>query len=157
MLKKIITWLAAGYIEEAQKFGYNQVKEEERLARANIQQSIISMATGKKIIYCSNEWEDPIFAVVRGVTHVTKARVPMLICINVLTNENVYVDLQSFYYSDPRMVEAILKLNPFERWNLRVGTNAIASANMWSKQYAPRKPITPAFVITRKLKAVGFI
>ena len=53
-----------------------------------------------------------------------------------------------------QMIDAILKLTPFERWNLSVGKEYVD--NMWSKTYPPEKELTPPDVLRESLKTVGF-
>ncbi len=160
MFKKLIKWLAKDIIqrteEKAAVAGYNLAKQEIQDNKRIDLEFSMKEAIGKKIIYCSNEWTDPLFAIVTGVTHVTLAQQPMLTCTNVITGEESIVHPGSFYYADELLTLAILKLNPFERWNMSVGKLSHMT-NMWNKWYPPKEKITDPIVLEDKLREVGFL
>ena len=153
MFRKLIRFLAKKQIDDA--FIAGAIDRERRQYREKLETNLFSIRDdfGKKVIYCSNEWEDPIFAVIYGVAYITAAKVPMAKGLNVLTGEEVMLDPGSYHYADTKMVDAILKLNPFERWNIGM---RYKYENMWSKAY-PNGPITEPEVLRNKLKELGFI
>jgi hypothetical protein len=160
MFKKIIKWLAKDIIQRTEKkaavAGYNLAKREIEDNKKTDLEFLMKEAIGKKIIYCSNEWTDPLFAIITGVTHVTLAQQPMLTCTNVITGEESIVHPGSFYYTDELLTLVILKLNPFERWNMSVGKLSHMT-NMWNKRYPPKEKITDPIVLEDKLREVGFL
>jgi hypothetical protein len=156
MIEKFVKWLAKEYISSATKNGYNSAKKEIVDQKQNILEFEIQESLGKKIIYCPNEWEDPMFAIVTGVDYVTLSKAPMITCKNVLTSEASMVFPGSFYYADELLTLSILKLNPFERWNLSVGKLAHMN-NMWQKGYQPNHIINSAERLEQKLREVGFM
>ncbi len=156
MIEKFVKWLAKKHISNATQNGYNRAKKEIEDHKQIILDFEIKESLGKKIIYCSNEWEDPMFAIVTGVTYVTLSKTPMIACRNVLTNEDSMVFPGGFYYADELLTLSILKLNPFERWNLSVGKLAHMT-NMWQKWYKPNSVITPTKILETKLRKVGFL
>ncbi len=83
----------------------------------------LNKSIGEKIIYCPNTWQDPIFAVILTVNNVND-QVYFLIR-NVLTDEKSIITLGSFFYTNELLTLSILKLNPFERWNLAIGRLSI--------------------------------
>lgn len=156
MFEKFIRWIAQEYINKAFTDGHwMKQKEYQDNKRINLEFRI-KESIGKKIIYCSNEWEDPIFGIVSGVDFITKAKSPMLVIKNILTGDVSLIDPTSYLDADEQMVEAILKLNPFERWNIATGTS-ITTSNMWSKSYESGVELMPTEVIRKKLKEANFI
>jgi len=157
MFEKFITWLAQEQIRKAvsqviARFSYEKVKDIE--SRDKIIEFEIDNAQGKKIIYCSNEWEDPTFAIVTGSTTVTKALQPMLVAKNVLTDEEVYIHPGTYYMADELLTMTIIGLNPFQRWNLTTGKTR---SNMWFKGYMPTTPLTESWILEDKLRSCGFL
>lgn len=160
MFEKLIKWFAKDLIQKTEEkaaiAGYNLAKQEiEDNKRIDLEFSM-KEAIGKKIIYCSNEWSDPLFAIVTGITHVTLSQQPVLACKDVITGEDSIVYPGSFYYADELLTLTILKLNPFERWNMSVGKLSHMT-NMWNKWYPPKESITDSIVLESKLREVGFL
>lgn len=131
-----------------------QVEKEEERQRIEI--SIMEDSIGRKVIYCSNEWEDPLFGIITGVATFTRAGNAMYVVQNVLTKQTHYCFNGTLHCSDEKMVDAILKLNPFERWNMNLAKGYLAP-NMWEKSYPPIKGPTDPALLKQKLKDANFI
>lgn len=153
MLRRVIEILTNKKTRDAQRESWALLIKEQKDTKERILQFEIQDAQGKKIIYCSNEWEDPLFGVVIGVEYVTLAKQPMLVVECALTKRIGFVHPGSYYIADEAMVDCILKLNPFERWNMFARNQ---SYNMWTKGY-PNGPITEPTELKKQLKASGFI
>lgn len=160
-------WLAQDEIQKI-KFEANskaELKETEReKSKLIIQEYEVEYVMGKKIIYCSNEWSDPGFGTVVGLEYHTGGDVLMLKCKNALyghpgfmnTEEFFYVMLGTYLIADELMTNAVLKLNPFERWNLTTG-KSISVSNLWTKWYPEKKELFHPFVLEKALREVGFM
>lgn len=97
------------------------------------------------------------------VEYHTTSSVPMLKCKNALyghpgfiTEEFFYVKLGTYLIADELMTNAVLKLNPFERWNLTTG-KSFTTSNMWVKWYPEKKELSHPFVLEKALREVGFM
>lgn len=127
MFEKFIKWLAQKYIVNSFNDGY-RLKEKQISDDACIFLDFqLKRSINKKIIYCSNEWEDPIFGIVNGFKLFGNLQKPFLSVKNILTNEICYIDCNSYLTADFKMVQTILKLDPFERWNLTTDTDGVNS------------------------------
>lgn len=106
---------------------------------------------GKKVIIITNEWEDPIFGTV--IFYPEKGVEDLIAIQNALSPNTfpIFISPSSVILADDYMVEAILKLNPFERWNIRNRSGM----NMWSKGY-PLGSITDSETLKGKLQEAGF-
>jgi hypothetical protein len=153
MWERFLTWLASSYIEQASAVGARKAIEEKYKENEKIQIFSLESDIGKKVIYCSNEWEDPFFGTMKGVTFVTQAKQPMGVAVNALTGEETMLHPDGYMYADEKMVDCVLKLNPFERWNIH---KRGATDHMWSKWYA-NGDITDGELLKSKLIEVGFI
>lgn len=157
-------WLAQDEIQKI-KFEANSKAEQKETERKEskliVQECEIEYAMGKKVIYCSNEWTDPDFGTVVGYEE--WRGVPMLKCKNALyghsgsiTEEFFYVMLGTYFIADELMTNVVLKLNPFERWNLKTGRN-VSTTNMWAKWYPQEKELFHPIVLKTTLREVGFM
>lgn len=81
----------------------------------------IKKSIGKKVIFCPNEWQDPVFVTVDNIIYVSMSDNPMAVGVDVLTGQQVCLFADTYYPADARMIKTILKLDPFERWNMSVG------------------------------------
>jgi hypothetical protein len=163
LFNKFVLWLADDHIRAARRLAYAAHETKATQRREEIQKFEIENAMGKKIIYCSNEWTDPDFGTVVGVEYFTKDNNLILKCKNALfgvQGHNVedffYVMLGTYFMADELMTNAILKLNPFERWNLRTGTSVTVS-NMWGKWYPEKKQLTHPSTLENNLRKAGFM
>ena len=156
MFEKFIKKIAEKYISKAAISGYNLAKKEAEDNRRIDFDYQVTNAIGKKIIYCPNEWCDPLFAVVTGLSDITNSSTPMLTCKNVITDEESFVSLGTFHYADELLTLTILKLNPFERWNMTISKLA-HMRNMWQKYYPHKKELTDSMILEDKLREVGFL
>lgn len=119
MFEKFIKWLAREQISTAYKLGilneqerrYNEIKNTDWL----ISRSLI----GKFVIYTSNEWEDPVIGLVTRVDGITLANSPALIINDIISGEERMVLSSHVYDYAPETLDAILKLDPYQRWNLK--------------------------------------
>jgi len=128
-------------------------KDREEMARS-LNENNVSMLMGSKGIYIPNEWVDPAFFVITHAEYITQAAHPVYGYKNVLTGEKGYALMGTILPADEKMVKAILKLDPFERWNICTSRNTLS--NMWSKSY-PLGDITDSDTLLKQLKEVGFI
>lgn len=153
MFKKIIKYLAKTYIDQAYLKGIRDEKITRQKDHVDCDVFSIQEDIGKSVIYCSNEWEDPDFIVITGITYVTAAKQPMAVGTNVLTSEEAWLHPRSYYYADKEMLDCILKLNPFERWNMSAKNQG---CNLWNKWY-PKGEITDPNILKQKLLDVDFV
>ena len=130
---------------EQQRCADSKSKIEEYLARDWI---------GRKGIFIPNEWVDPNFFTVTGVTNISRGSQLVHTYVDALTGKEGIALIGTVLPADELMVKALLKLNPFERWNMCSSKNT--TVNMWSKNY-PLEEITDSEVLYRKLKDVNFI
>lgn len=160
IISTLISKLASKQIELAKiraindgiKIGIRKyVKEKEE--RLEIQYNTSDV--GRKIIHCSNEWEDPHFGIIVGTEKITASDYLMVKSKNVLTGEINHIFPESFFYADELLTLAILKLNPFERWNMSIGKLSHMSL-MWNKYYQ-KEQITPTRELEFKLRKCGFL
>lgn len=130
----------------------NRLSQHEHERRLNSQIALAETCVGEKVIYCSNEWQDPIFGTVNSFEIITNS--VFLNIKNVLDGEIYTQHVGSVLKADEKMVRAVLKLDPFERWNLTAGK--VLCSNMWEKSYQ-NKEITAPHILLKKLLEVGFI
>lgn len=164
MLKQILFKLLNKEIEQikdrAYKQGYidggNHFYREQNAERLRVKEIVMKGNIGKKVIYTSNEWEDPTFAIIEGLEAFHNVDGLMYKGRNVLTNETVYFFEGTVYLADEKMVDCVLKLDPFERWNIKAAREHVDN-NMWSKWYPPQKSVTDPEILKQKLKEVNFI
>lgn len=149
MIKQFFT----KYLDKKWNAGYYQRILDERERHDFTKEIMLQDAIGKKVIYCSNEWVDPDFVIIDG--YETFGSQKLMIGKEVITNRRVVLHLGSVYLADEKMVKAILKLDPFERWNMSAGKTLLN--NMWEKTYPPREELTPPDVLETKLREKGFI
>jgi hypothetical protein len=134
---------------------HQQIEEQKENLR-NAELSVMQDWIGQKVIYCSNEWEDPLFGTIVAITSFNNTSCPMYVIEDVFGDSPRYCFNGTLYYADEKMVDAILKLNPFERWNMNLARGYLET-NMWSKSYPPSAPLTDPIVLKQKLKEAGFI
>jgi hypothetical protein len=119
MFERLIKWLARNYIREAINLAIHQ-----RTAVINIENYELNVylylsQVGKRVIYTSNEWEDPVIGKVIRVDYITKARCPVLVVADVLSGEERIILTDQVYEYSPEILDAILKLSPYQRWNMK--------------------------------------
>jgi hypothetical protein len=134
---------------------YEAVQTEQQLiANVRAQQKVYEIKSwlGKKVIILTNEWEDPVFGIVRFYP-MLKGGEDLIAIQDVLNPDGdpIFTLPSSILPADDKMIEAILKLNPFERWNMRNRSGI----NLWSKNY-PLGPTTDSKTLARKLQKAGF-
>lgn len=164
MLKQILFKLLNKEIEQikdrAYKQGYidggNHFYREQNAERLRVKEIVMKGNIGKKVIYTSNEWEDPTFAIIEGLEAFHNVDGFMYKARDVLNNQTVYFFEGTIYLADERMVDCVLKLDPFERWNIKASKTYLGD-HMWSKRYPPKKQVTDSAVLKQKLKEINFI
>lgn len=164
MLKQILFKLLNKEIEQikdrAYKQGYidggNHFYREQNAERLRVKEIVMKANIGKKVIYTSNEWEDPTFAIIEGLEAFHNVDGFMYKARDVLNNQTVYFFEGTVYLADEKMVDCVLKLDPFERWNIKAAREHI-NDNMWSKWYPPQRSVTDPVILKQRLKEVNFI
>lgn len=137
--------------------GYEDAIKEREAERRRVKEITMNDNIGKKVIYTSNEWEDPSFAIIEGVEVIPNSIDGFMYrARDVLTNQTLYFFEGTLYLADEKMVDCILKLNPFERWNMNLAKGYLAP-NMWEKCYPPQTELTDPVTLKQKLKEVYFI
>lgn len=86
---------------------------------------------GKRVVILPNEWQDPTFATVIGPYGSNRTVVQLQEFFSKIPLKFPY-PYKSLYLADRRMIEAILKLDPMERWNLSAGK--AFNSNLWKPQ-----------------------
>lgn len=117
---------------------------------------IMRADVGTKVVYCSNEWEDPLFGIIINVIKIKPEHDPLYVVQEALSLSHCYCHKGSLYLADEKMVDAILKLNPFERWNMNLAKGYLAP-HLWEKCYPPQTELTDPAVLKQKLKEANFI
>ncbi len=102
-----------GKIEESDR--YFKRKEE-------IEISCIEQDVGKPFICISNEWENPVIGIVLGVEFVSAARQPVVKIYDFISDSVKIIFGKRLPFNDYNL-NAILKLDPYERWNLMTCSN----------------------------------
>lgn len=156
LLNKEIRRIKQEQYDQGYTLGKFHAEEERRTERLRVKESVMKDDIGEKVIYCSNEWQDPVFAIIEGLQSFGNVDGPMYKARNVLTNEIVYFFEGTVYLADEKMVDCILKLDPFERWNIKASKTYLGD-HMWSKWYPPKKQVTAPAILKQKLKEVNFI
>lgn len=87
-----------------------QQREEYKLAD-------MKMMIGKPVIGISNEWENPVIGTVIGIEFITQAQQPIPIVRCAITGKEFITFSKVMPFTMQRF-EALMKLNPYERWCL---------------------------------------
>lgn len=144
-------------LDRLKKQAFNEGSTSARNEREKVMQELdehkLNRLMGSKGIYIPNEWCDPDFFIITHPEYIGGRR-PAYGYKNVLTGEKGYALINTVLPADEKMVEAVLKLNPFERWNMCTSKNTLS--NMWSKSY-PLGEITDSDTLRKRLKEVNFI
>lgn len=132
---------------------YNDLAAKERESDTAFK---LEKAIGKKAIFIPNEWMDPSFLIITGMTTISNSNIPVHEAYDVLNEVSTIAFVDSIYLADEQMVLAMLKLNPFERWNMSAGK--VYLNNMWTKTYPlNEEDVTSSDVLEAKLRQVNFI
>lgn len=136
--------------DSGEKIGYmkaiNQRNKDKKEAEAFELQKFID----QKVIVIGNNWEDPIFGYGKFVDTITQDKSPVLVLKDSITNEVLLTLGKTFLYSDSLM-NTILMLNPYQRWELATGQSMTETA-------ADRlSDITPPEDLVEKLKEIGYL
>lgn len=165
MLKQLLLKLLYLEIEEIRdrahrlgySAGYEDAIKEREAERRRVKEITMNDNIGKKVIYTSNEWEDPSFAIIEEIEAIPNSADGFIYrARDVMTNQTLYFFEGALYLADEKMVDCVLKLDPFERRNIKVAREYIKD-NMWSKWYQPKQDITDPMILKQRLKEVNFI
>lgn len=157
LIEKILTKL---FPKTMKQFGQRRFNEginyqitEYREQRVKDKQFESTKWIGLKVLAFGNEWEDPVFGyvVAHGPNGENAPQPDMVWMRDVMTNEVHLGFVSALSLADNKTIDAILKLDPFERWNIR----SARRHPVWSKNY-PLGQITKPEDIRQKLIAIGF-
>ena len=129
MFDRLIKRLAKKHIAEAVNLALcsDQQRRNEESDKINSFQYYEQL--GSIVIYTSNEWTDLVIGTVIRIDHITQNNCPVLIIDDILSSEERMILTHQVYPFSREMREAILKLNPWERWNLK----SLNSPVPWNK------------------------
>lgn len=82
--------------------GGNHFYREQNAERLRVKELVMAANIGEKVIYTSNEWEDPVFAIIEDLETFHNVDGPMYKGTNVLTNETVYFFEGTVYLADEK-------------------------------------------------------
>ena len=150
MIEKFIKWLASYHISFAFREGYHTAKNESFESRKCSEVFEMEMLLGLKVIVLSNEWEDLLVGTAVRIEYITKASQPVLVIKNCFTGREVLTFSQVLQFDEETLV-ALLKLTPYERWNIRVPHCPVK----WDKKKI--EEITDPGTFYNKLKDINFI
>lgn len=123
MLKKILSYLAADLIKQSYRNGYDKRYAEEKETRAKIEEFRYEtlLAKGNKVISLSNEWHEMVVGVIRDYG---PHNIPVIWdCVS--GEEVIYLGIVIPYSEE--MLNALAKLNPFERYSIAASHAAFSS------------------------------
>lgn len=104
----------------------------------------------QKIIVFGNDWEDPFFGYGTGIELITKAQQPVLCFKNAITGE-VSVTFGKVFLYNESLMNAVLMLNPYQRWELATGQNLLMTEN------DKLSDLTPPEEMVSTLKDIGYL
>lgn len=148
-------------LDKAHKDGYDlgyatRTKAEIVLNREIAQQNG-SYLVDKNCMYFPNKWADPVFFIGKDIEiYGAYGDAVMLIGTNVFTGEEVLAFANSVFEATEPMIEAILKLDPFERWNLVRRDSRLGKNHLWKKTN-PNATYLFEDELREKLRSVGFL
>lgn len=112
----------AEQVKHAKFIGRTEKAQEDEDDRERIKILCIEIDIGKPFISVSNEWQDPVIGIVLGVEFVTLGKCPIAKVYDFVTDQVVYCGNSRIPYSEYNL-DAILKLEPYQRWNLVARSN----------------------------------
>lgn len=138
------------HIANAFHAGYDLAKKEVNDYRIEMKLFELTELVGKKVIVFGNEWEDMLVGTATKIDFITRAKQPVLVVEDCFTGQEltVYGHVCEFHI---QTLDALLKLNPFERWNLK---SQLAHVG-WDKPKIGQ--ITDPEQFRKNLKEIGFI
>lgn len=135
MLNKLTDFLFSGIKTKAwsdgHKFALTQHNSEVERGKAINYEVQLKRLLGKRVVILPNEWQDPTFATVIGPYGSSNVEVELQEFFSKTPLKFPY-PYKSLYLADRKLVEAILKLDPMERWNLSAGK--AFNSNLWKPQ-----------------------
>lgn len=124
---------------------------ENNVKKTNVSNSIAKTLIGSVVVSFPNEWQDPLFIHAQGYIDETDHCEAVLYGYDLLTEQTSYMFVSSAHICDEMFLSALLKLDPFERWNFTAGRNM--KTNMWSKSYPiSNDDLTPKNVIRNRVR-----
>lgn len=129
----------------------NILSLENNVKKTSASNAIAKTLMGSVVVSFPNEWQDPLFIHAQGYIDETVLNEAILYGQNILTGEESLMFVSSAHVCDEMFLSALLKLDPFERWNFTAGRNT--KTNMWTKQYPfSNDDLTPKNVIRNKVR-----
>lgn len=92
-------------------------KQKNREQREQLNTLCIEVDIGTAFISVTNEWDNPIIGIVLGVVYVTAGNCPIALVYDFISNQVVLCGNARLPYTDYNL-DAVLKLDPYQRWNL---------------------------------------
>lgn len=143
LIKKILFFIFPRTMESivraSEHNGQMLMIEERRKSKVLDNQYVLAEWIGKPAIFFGNEWQDPVIGIVIEQANLTNTSELMVRVKDYVSGDDHYVWASSLLFADKPMIDAILKLNPFERWNIR----SKVSVNLWCKKYPNGEIKTP--------------
>lgn len=137
-------------VDAGKNTGYNQAIDQRNKDRKEAEAFELQKFIGQKVIVIGNHWEDPIFGYGKFVDTITQDKSPVLVLKDSITDEVLMTLGKTFLYSDSLM-NTILMLNPYQRWELATGQSMARTAD------DRLSDITPPEAMVKKLKEVGYL
>lgn len=163
MFKTLLKRMTKSLMDQSRRDGYRdgydeacrvKIRERDEIEYSNMTEEI-----GTKVISCINPYSDPVFGIIENVIKFRETHPCMYVVKNALTQANHHCFYGTLHKADPALVEAILKLDSFERWNLskRRYVGPYLSDNLWASPGESDTVSTPPDVLRKKLIDVGFL
>lgn len=156
MFSKIKDYLLQGVKDKARKEGHDfalrQHQAEVDRGKAINYAVQLKLLLGRRVVILPNEWQDPTFATVIGPYGTSNTDVELREFFSKAPLLFPY-PIKSLYLADRNLVQAILKLDPMERWNLSAGK--VYNSNIWKPQ-GKLDRFTPSEELLKKLEDNNF-
>lgn len=104
-------------ISEAKFLAHQEKMKQDEQEQQDIKAICIEIDIGKLFISVTNEWDNPTIGVVLGVEYVTAGNCPIAKVYDFITNTVVLCGNSRIPFTYHNL-DAILKLDPYQRWNL---------------------------------------
>lgn len=162
MINKFINWFLYTFFQSSMLASFNQGVESgkgrgcnEAVDQRNNDKKESDLFELKKfmdqkIIVFGNGWEDPVFGYGTGIELITKAQQPVLCFKNAVTGEVSVTFGKVFLYND-MLMNAVLMLNPYQRWELATGQNLLMTES------DKLSDLTPPEEMVSTLKNIGYL
>ena len=155
MWKRFIELVAPDIIKsirsESYNKGYNDSANDRNKQRNSDKLFEMKELVGKKVITFSNEWEDMVVATVIGIDLITQAKQPILRIKDCFTGFE-YLTFGQVYEFNEDLLNGLLMLTPYERWNIKVPHAQVS----WDKPHL-KTQISSPISFRDKLREVNFL